>query len=126
MSFQRIRIDDALLPAVVEMFDELGEPVQVLTPDSDRPLVVHHIMGQVTLIAGGTGYVLMDDAEFAVGPGDLLVLSPRCRHSFYCPEGELTLRHWHWPQRELHTDRTILRDVAPFTAGSPAGEVDAR
>lgn len=126
MSYQRLRIDPDLLPALRDMFDELGEPVQVLTPDSARPLVVHSVMGQLTLIADGLGYALLDGAEFAVEPGDLLVLLPECRHSFYCPDGELTLRHWHWPQRELFVDRTILQQVAPFTAMTPTGGVDVR
>ncbi|GAB2961006.1 cupin domain-containing protein [Saccharothrix stipae] len=120
--FQRLRIEEPVLPAVREMFTHLGEPVQVLTPDSGRPLVVHHVMGQLTMIDRGTGYITVDGQAFPLTAGDLYVISPGTPHSFRSTGDELHLRHWHWPQHLLHTDREIL---LPHVEFGPEDDVPA-
>ena len=70
------------------MFEELGEPIQVLTPDSERPLVVHRLMGQLTLVTRESGFASLQGETLTIRLGDLLILAPGCEHSFLCPVGE--------------------------------------
>lgn len=106
--FQIVQINDRIRPVLVSMFDELGEPEQVLTPGSPSPLVVHEYMGQLTYVTMGEGYIALAGQTFELATDDLIVMAPGCEHSFLCPSGTLHLRHWHWPQELLATDRTIL------------------
>lgn len=124
--FQLLKIDRGVLSALCDMFDELDEPVQVLTGESPRPLVVHRTMGQLTLVRAGRGYASLGGETLPIEAGDLLVMAPGCEHSFRCPSGELELRHWHWPQALLNTDRTILADTLDFGAVAPLGDIDPR
>jgi hypothetical protein len=114
---QVISIDSSLLPTLRDMFDNLGEPAQVLSVDSDRPLVLHSQMGQVTLVTSGYGYISLDGIERPIRVGSLAVLSKGCPHAFYTP-GHLELRHWHWPQALLSLDRTIVQDRYEFSVPS--------
>ncbi|MGW0523243.1 cupin domain-containing protein [Crossiella sp. NPDC003009] len=107
--YQVVSIEEPMWPSLREMFDELGEPPQVLTRDSPHPLVVHEVMGQLTFVQEGSGFISLDGDERAVKAGDLLILSARCEHAFLSAvDGELVLRHWHWPAALLETDRKIL------------------
>ncbi|MEV6927298.1 AraC family ligand binding domain-containing protein [Dactylosporangium sp. NPDC051485] len=114
--FQYVRIDDAVLPALLDMFDRLGEGSQVLTADSPHPLVRHGTMGQLTLIRRGHGYITIAGHHQTIGPGDLFIMAPGCPHAFRCLDGELELGHWHWPQELLDTDREILEPAFAFAA----------
>ncbi|MGY0237009.1 cupin domain-containing protein [Longispora urticae] len=114
--FQRLKINDAMGTVLPGMFSDLGEPVQVLTPDSPRPLVVHRVMSQATYVRSGSGLVSLAGETFTLEPGDLLMLAPGCEHAFLAPDGDLELLHWHWPQALLHSDREI---VAPYFEFGP-------
>jgi mannose-6-phosphate isomerase-like protein (cupin superfamily) len=122
--FQLLKIEQHLTQALAEMFAELGEPAQALGPDSPHPLVVHGVMGQLTLVVSGTGFASLAGETFAIEPGDLIVMEPGCQHSFYCPVDELVLRHWHWPQALLDTDRVIITEAFDFRAASRPGGWD--
>lgn len=112
--FKLVKCDKGIADGIAQMLEELGEPPQVLTHDSPRPLVVHRVMGQLTLVVGGAGLALLAGRTVALNAGDLLILTPRCEHSFAAFGGDLHLRHWHWPQASLHEDRIILKDDADF------------
>jgi hypothetical protein len=122
---QLTRIDEAMLPTLAEMFGRLGEPPQTLTADSPQPLVIHRKMGQLTLVAAGAGYISLDGAEHMVQAGDLAVLSRDCPHAFRT-DSRLELRHWHWPQEYLETDRSILQAHYSFRLGSSKGADGSR
>ncbi|MGH8902250.1 MAG: AraC family ligand binding domain-containing protein [Egibacteraceae bacterium] len=107
-----------MIAELERMFDDLGEPPQVLTAASDRPIVVHRSVGQMTLITQGSGYALLGDQEFEVGRGDLLILAPGCEHAFHSPDKALILRHWHWPQAALADDRHMVKDTYHFAIAS--------
>jgi hypothetical protein len=124
MSFQLVKCDDGIPEGVAQMLEELGEPQQVLTPDSPRPLVVHRVMGQMTLVVSGAGLALLAGRTVALAAGDLLILTPGCEHSFAAVSGDLQLRHWHWPQALLHEDRIILKEEAHFGALVAAPDLD--
>jgi quercetin dioxygenase-like cupin family protein len=116
--FQITKVSEELRPVLAGMLDELGEPAQVLTADSPHPLVVHRSMGQLTFVAGGNGYVSLAGQTHRLEPGDLIVMAPGCEHAFLCPAGLLHLRHWHWPQRLLDTDRAVLAEAFTFATGN--------
>ncbi|MGH3829166.1 MAG: cupin domain-containing protein [Pseudonocardiaceae bacterium] len=119
--YQLLKIDHEVLPVLGGMFDELGEPIQVLTPESTRPLVVHHTMGQVTLVCRGRGHVSLDGESLPIKEGDLIIMAAGCEHSFMCTQGKLALRHWHWPRALLHADRVILVDTYDFGEATGRG-----
>jgi hypothetical protein len=121
--FKIVRCDTDMATNVGQMLHELGEPPQVLTKDSPRPLVVHHVMGQMTLVTGGAGFALLAGRTVALTAGDLFILTPGCEHSFVAGDDDLHLRHWHWPQALLEHDRTVLEDEASFD--TVAAELDA-
>ncbi|MEU4283594.1 cupin domain-containing protein [Nocardiopsis dassonvillei] len=97
------------------MFDELGEPAQRLTSHSPSPLVMHKHMSQLTVVAEGAGLICLDGSEMPIKKGDLAILSETCPHSFRATP-ELILRHWHWPQELLETDRLILDAAYQFSS----------
>jgi hypothetical protein len=121
--FQRFSVNSALGREMTRMFDELPEPLQVLLPDSPHPLVEHRIMGQLTAVVGGTGWVCTDGVEYEVSVGDLILIAPRCSHAFLARD-RLELRHHHWPQAQLDSDRYIL--TTDFTFRSLAGGAPVR
>jgi mannose-6-phosphate isomerase-like protein (cupin superfamily) len=100
--------------ALAAMLRELGEPEQILTVESPRPLVVHRVMGQLTLVLGGHGLVSLDGDVKSLQQGDLLILAPGCEHSFAALDGALHLAHWHWPHELLDEDRTVLDEEVAF------------
>ena len=111
-----------MLPVVREMFANLTEPRQVLTPTSDRPLVIHHEMAQMTLVDSGSGHISIDGWSAPLSAGDLFVIAPNSPHAFRCTGGELHLLHWHWPQHLLHVDREILQARFDFGPEDLPGE----
>jgi mannose-6-phosphate isomerase-like protein (cupin superfamily) len=118
--FQLIKCGDDIFGTVTTMLDELGEAPQMLTRDSPRPLVVHRVMGQITLVLSGDGLARLAGRTVALAPGDLVILTPGCEHSFAAVGGDLQLRHWHWPQALLHEDRIILQDNVDLGPVDPA------
>lgn len=112
--FKIVKCDDGIFDSIGQMLEELGEPPQVLAHDSPRPLVVHRVMGQMTLVVKGAGFAVLAARTVALAAGDLLILTPGCEHSFAAVGGDLHLRHWHWPQALLDQDRVILMDEADF------------
>ena len=116
--FQAQKVTDELRPILTTMFDALGEPPQVLTTQSPHPLVVHHVMGQITFVAAGTGLASLAGHTLELNPGDLFIMSPGCEHAFLCQGDDLHLRHWHWPQALLETDRTVLVEAFVFPSGA--------
>lgn len=114
--FKLVKCENGISGGLADMLDELGEPRQVLTPDSTRPLVVHRVMGQMTLVLSGSGLALVAGRTIALEADHLLILLPGCEHSFAATSEELHLRHWHWPRAVLDEDRTILRDDVAFAA----------
>lgn len=113
--FQQFAVQPALLRQLAAMFHELGEPAQVLTPDSPRPLVVHHVVSQLTLVVEGHGLGAFAGTVLELFPGTLLLLAPGCEHAFRAPRGQLVLQHWHWPQDHLASDRTIVSERHEFS-----------
>ena len=93
----------------------------MLTGESGRSLVVHHRMGQLALVRRGRGYASLDGETISIEGGDLIIMAAGCKHSFMCPHDELELRHWHWPQALLHTDRTILVGTFDFSDAASRG-----
>lgn len=114
--FQVVRCKPQIALDLAAMLDELGEPPQTLSSNSPRPLVVHRTMGQLTLVVGGRGQALLDNQVVALGSGDLLMMAPGCKHSFAAVDGDLRLRHWHWPQALRNKDRVIVSDQVDFEA----------
>jgi hypothetical protein len=125
MSFQFVNCDNGIADGIAQMLEELGEPPQVLTPDSPRPLVVHRVMGQMTLVVNGAGLALLAGRTVELTAGDLLILTPGCEHSFAAVGGDLQLRHWHWPQALLHEDRIILKEEADFATVVAEHDLDS-
>jgi mannose-6-phosphate isomerase-like protein (cupin superfamily) len=113
-TYQRFRVAAPLRAELVRMFADLGEPEQMLTVDSPRPLVVHRAVGQLTFVAGGRGLAVLGGEQIAIEEGDLLLIAPGCTHSFHAPGPPLRLRHWHWPPAALADDRAVLRVVQEF------------
>ena len=124
--FKIVNCDGGIFDGIAQMLDELGEAHQVLTGDSPRPLVVHHVMGQMTLVASGAGLAQLGGQTVPLAAGDLLILTPGCEHSFAAIGGELHLRHWHWPQAMLHEDRTIVKEEADFGPVLAEPDIDGR
>lgn len=122
--FKLVKCDNGISDGIAQMLEELGEPQQVLTHDSPRPLVVHRVMGQMTLVVKGAGLAILAGRTVALAAGDLLILTPGCEHSFTAVGGDLHLRHWHWPQALLHEDRTILKDEADFDTVVAVPDID--
>ena len=98
--------------------DFLRSSWQVLTVDSDHPLVMHHSMGQLTLIRRGHGHIAINGHHRPISAGDLFIMAPGCPHAFRCLDGELELHHWHWPQELLLTDREIIQPRFDFAEAS--------
>ncbi len=117
--FQRFRVTSVLAQEMTKMFEELPEPLQVLLPDSPHPLVEHRIMGQLTAVVGGSGWVCTDGIEYEVSTGDMILIAPRCPHAFLAP-ARLELRHYHWPKAQLDSDRYILTPDFVFRSLSGA------
>jgi len=113
--FQQFAVQPALLQHLAGMFQGLEEPAQVLAPESPRPLVVHRVVSQLTLVAEGRGVASLAGKELELSPGTLLLLAPGCEHAFGAAGGRLVLHHWHWPQDQLAADRTVLRERHDFT-----------
>ncbi len=124
--FKIVKCDNGIAAGLAQMLEELGEPHQVLTHDSPRPLVVHRVMGQMTLVVSGAGLAALAGQTVTLAAGDLLILTPGCTHSFAAIGGDLHLRYWHWPQALLHEDRTILEDEADFGPVVAESYVDSR
>lgn len=116
--FQRLAVDEAMIAEIGRMFDDLGESRQELTAASERPIVVHHSVGQMTFVAEGRGYALLADQEIEISRGDLLILRPGCEHAFHARDGALVLRHWHWPQATLASDRHIVTEHHDFLSAA--------
>lgn len=116
--FQRLAVDEAMITEMERMFDDLGEPRQELTADSACPIVAHYAVGQMTFVAEGRGLALLADQEIEIARGDLLMLSPGCEHAFHAPDGTLVLRHWHWPQAALVSDRHIVAEHHNFISAT--------
>jgi mannose-6-phosphate isomerase-like protein (cupin superfamily) len=124
--FKIVKCDGGIFDGITQMLDELGEPRQVLNGASPRPLVVHRVMGQMTLVVSGAGLAQLAGETVSLSAGDLLVLTPGCEHSFAAIGGELHLRHWHWPQAMLLEDRTILKDEVDFGSVLAESDIDSR
>ncbi|MGH3885199.1 MAG: AraC family ligand binding domain-containing protein [Pseudonocardiaceae bacterium] len=122
--FKLVKCENGISDGIAQMLEELGEPPQVLTHDSPRPLVVHREMGQMTLVARGAGLAHLAGRTVALAAGDLLILTPGCKHSFAAVGGDLHLRHWHWPQALLNEDRSVLQDDVDFGPVAAAPDLD--
>jgi len=114
--FQALKVSDEMRSVLTTMLDALGEPPQVLTTDSPHPLIVHRVMGQITFVAAGTGLASLAGQAVELNPGDVFILSPNCEHAFRCQGDALELRHWHWPQALLETDRIVLVEAFDIKA----------
>lgn len=112
--FQHIKIELHLVAHLSNMFEELGEPAQVLDATSPHPLVIHYVVSQMSLVIAGSGYASLAGREISIATGDLLLLAPGCAHAFRTSGGDLVLRHWHWPQDRLADDRFILSNQHEF------------
>lgn len=120
--FQHIEVKPQLLAHLSRMFEELGEPAQILNAASPHPLVVHHVVSQMSFVVEGSGYASLAGQELSITAGDLLLLAPGCAHAFRSTVEDLVLRHWHWPQDRLAEDRFILDDEHVFaSAPTPPG-----
>lgn len=108
-NYQKIRIDSSLIIELVRMFDELPETYQILDRTSPRPGVVHRTMGQLTFVASGQGRGMFNGERCELNAGDLILIGADCTHAF-ASDSEMLLRHFHWPQAALDTDRHILTD----------------
>lgn len=122
--FQHIKIEPHLVVHLSHMFEALGEPAQVLDAASPHPLVIHHVVSQMSLVIAGSGYASLAGREVPISTGDLLLLAPGCAHAFRSAGDDLVLRHWHWPQERLADDRFIINDQHEF-GSAPARAGDA-
>jgi mannose-6-phosphate isomerase-like protein (cupin superfamily) len=114
LMYDLLHIRDVMETPFSAMFHELGEPPQILVPQSPRPRVVHRVMSQLTYVRRGAGLAVLAGDQIPIKAGDLMILAAGCEHAFASFEGELELLHWHWPQALLHEDRYIVADEQAF------------
>ena len=113
--FQVVQMGEPAAAALEAMLAELGEPKQTLSPASPRPVVVHEIVAQMSLVVGGVGLALLAEEEIVLQRGTLLIVLPGCHHAFHVHGGELCLMHWHWPTAALRTDRRVVVERHEFS-----------
>ena len=103
-----------LSPEMASVVKELmicskGE-LQILTDASPSPLVLHHILQQLTYVSAGRGTVLIGSATHQIHENTLVCIPPKTLHAFRSIDTELALLHWHWPQ-DMPDDRVIVEDA---------------
>ncbi len=102
-----------IMPEMREMFCEIFNlqqiPIQILTDESERPLVIHHQTKQITYVLKGQGKIYLDADIHYISEGNLILIDQNTPHSFAGYDEELQLVHWHWPENQVDTDRNVLK-----------------
>lgn len=109
--YRVIRIEKGTQSMFLDFLSSLNlENIQVLTSESEKPLVIHYQTKQMTYVKRGNGYAVCDGELFEITEGDLLLLDKGVSHSFLASKGDIHLIHWHWPKENILTDRVILEE----------------
>lgn len=104
-----------LPPEMRELFSKFMENSnqvlsQVLTPESEKPVVIHYRTRQMTYVMKGQGYTFLDNHIYPIREGDIVFIDQNTSHSFASNKTELYLFHWHLPNDTCVEDRTILQE----------------
>lgn len=117
--YQIISIMDEMREMFVKVFRIDQIPVQVLNATSEKPLVVHHKMKQITYVLHGSGNAFFNSDIQSIKEGDLVLIDMNTTHSFAAVD-ELHLVHWHWPNDWLDEDRIVINQICgELLSGNP-------
>ena len=78
-----------------------------LNPDDEKPVVVHHVTAQCTLVLSGSGTVILDGDRYRIHENSIILVDAGVTHQFLA-ETALTLFHIHIPFETEYTDRDII------------------
>ena len=93
-----------------QFFLSINAERQELSENDEAPLVKHDLTNQITYVVKGEGIGMFGDEIRALSEGDVIMIPLSTPHSFKSKSKTMEMRHYHWPQDHLETDRIILRD----------------
>lgn len=82
---------------------------QNIDKESDRPIVIHERVHQVSYVVEGEGFVLIDNKTMKICKDNLIIIEKEQEHSFFT-ETKLILRHFYCPYECFDlADRIIVK-----------------
>jgi mannose-6-phosphate isomerase-like protein (cupin superfamily) len=106
-----ININSQLNEMFYSFLENLNAISQIITPDSDKPLVRHNKMDQLSYVVEGKGYVATGNETQTIKKGDLVFIPKTTAHSFLVTNDTMELLHYHWPKEFMDNDREILENL---------------
>lgn len=102
------RLDTRLLSVWIMIMRETLAEHTVLTASHARPVVVHKLHKQLTLVAGGSGDAILNGEVNRLYQGDFVIFERGVSHAFVAQSRAFDLYHWHFRDQTDMADRYIL------------------
>jgi len=93
---------------LIQTYEKKGRYFHTLTPEDNRPIVVHKATNQLTYVVSGEGTIVIDGEAQNIKKGSCIFIEAGMTHQFIAGSAELTLFHIHIPDEGRDNDRFIV------------------
>jgi mannose-6-phosphate isomerase-like protein (cupin superfamily) len=107
-SYKIYRLSNDFLDTFIAVMLETRFERTLLTPTSDKPIVVHKNNKQLTIVADGTGEVVLNGENNLLQKANMVIFEANTTHAFIAKTHQFDLYHWHFNDNHQLEDRYIL------------------